>query len=238
MIGSAQGGTSSPPRPVSPSLCLRPGSPRLHRTETDPFPPNLRTLTPKTGQFHACIHVSPPLIFVRLACSKSNPAKRAWEVFNLKYAVFWVGCFAAIIGFDLYEDFDEVLLSYFHAKYKRKGFQARVRRDGGQQGLLVHLQVQVRGGRSGAIFVFVKVRTIPPSVFSLPGYIQNIDPNNKIRCCFAVLSVKRSARDLRRPPQTRRNAGYFIPMFLLQMIDLKCVLVPPLPAAGRISWPT
>ena len=30
-------------------------------------------------------------------------------MFNLKYAVFWVGCFAAIIGFDLYEAFDEVL---------------------------------------------------------------------------------------------------------------------------------
>eukprot|EP00752_Nemacystus_decipiens_P006629 g5960.t1 len=46
-----------------------------------------------------------------LACDKNNPAKRAWEVFNLKYAMFWVGCFAAIVGFDLYEDFDEV--SYF-----------------------------------------------------------------------------------------------------------------------------
>ncbi|CAM9605033.1 unnamed protein product [Ectocarpus sp. 13 AM-2016] len=43
-----------------------------------------------------------------LACAKANPAKRAWEVFNLRYAVFWVGCFAAIIGFSLYEDFDEV----------------------------------------------------------------------------------------------------------------------------------
>lgn len=50
----------------------------------------------------------PSTFFLRLACAESNPAKRAWEVFNLKYAVFWVGCFAAIIGFDLYEEFNEV----------------------------------------------------------------------------------------------------------------------------------
>lgn len=61
----------------------------------------------------ACMQAypSPPTHFRRLACAKDNPAKRAWEVFNLKYAVFWVGCFAAIIGFDLYEHFDEVVCS-------------------------------------------------------------------------------------------------------------------------------
>ncbi|CAM9842116.1 unnamed protein product [Laminaria digitata] len=46
-----------------------------------------------------------------LACAKTNPAKRRWEVFNLKYGVFWVGCFAVIIAFSLYEAFDEV--AYF-----------------------------------------------------------------------------------------------------------------------------
>eukprot|EP00904_Undaria_pinnatifida_P007956 jgi/Undpi1/4290/HiC_scaffold_17.g07656.m1 len=46
-----------------------------------------------------------------LACAKANPAKRQWEVFNLKYGVFWVGCFAVIIAFSLYEAFDEV--AYF-----------------------------------------------------------------------------------------------------------------------------
>ncbi|CAN0042968.1 unnamed protein product [Ascophyllum nodosum] len=46
-----------------------------------------------------------------LACAEKNPAKRRWEVFNLAYAIFWVGCFAAIIAFSLYEAFDEV--AYF-----------------------------------------------------------------------------------------------------------------------------
>lgn len=45
---------------------------------------------------------------LRLACAKANPAKRRWEVFNLKYAVFWVGCFGVVIAFSLYEVFDEV----------------------------------------------------------------------------------------------------------------------------------
>ncbi|CAM9397803.1 unnamed protein product [Pylaiella littoralis] len=62
----------------------------------------LMTLTPKDSQSSGSTW---------LACAKTNPAKRAWEVFNLGYGVFWVGCFAAIIGFSLYEQYDEV--SYF-----------------------------------------------------------------------------------------------------------------------------
>lgn len=46
-----------------------------------------------------------------LACPKQNPAKRAWEVFNLQYAVVWVGCFVCIVAFGLYESWDE--LRYF-----------------------------------------------------------------------------------------------------------------------------
>jgi len=52
---------------------------------------------------------------LRLACAKANPAKRAWEVFNLKYAVVWVGCFGSIVAFQLYEEFDEVFNPLFLA---------------------------------------------------------------------------------------------------------------------------
>lgn len=42
---------------------------------------------------------------------KENSAKRSYEIFTLKYTPFWVGCFAVIVGFQLYESFDEA--AYF-----------------------------------------------------------------------------------------------------------------------------
>uniref|UniRef100_A0A7S0DTR5 Cycloeucalenol cycloisomerase n=1 Tax=Amorphochlora amoebiformis TaxID=1561963 RepID=A0A7S0DTR5_9EUKA len=37
---------------------------------------------------------------------KLNSCKRNWEVFSLTYGVFWITCFAIIIGGELYESFD------------------------------------------------------------------------------------------------------------------------------------
>lgn len=53
----------------------------------------------------------------RFADAKMNPAKRAWEVFNLQYAVVWIGCFAVIIAFSLYESFDAVSHSLCRAPF-------------------------------------------------------------------------------------------------------------------------
>jgi hypothetical protein len=39
----------------------------------------------------------------RLASQEQNPAKRAWEVFNLYYGAVWIACFAAIVAFKIYE---------------------------------------------------------------------------------------------------------------------------------------
>lgn len=39
--------------------------------------------------------------------AKGNESKRLYEVWALKYSVFWIGCFAAIVGFKVYESLDE-----------------------------------------------------------------------------------------------------------------------------------
>jgi cycloeucalenol cycloisomerase len=38
---------------------------------------------------------------------KGNESKHLYEVWALKYSVFWIGCFAVIIGFKLYATFDQ-----------------------------------------------------------------------------------------------------------------------------------
>jgi len=38
-----------------------------------------------------------------------NPEKRNYEVFALLYTPFWISCFAIIVGFELYEMFDEMI---------------------------------------------------------------------------------------------------------------------------------
>jgi len=44
--------------------------------------------------------------------------KLAYEKFVLAYTPFWIGAFAIIIAFQLYEAFDEVIL-YAHDGYHR-----------------------------------------------------------------------------------------------------------------------
>ena len=46
-----------------------------------------------------------PAAEARWLAPKENAAKRATEVWFLAYAVVWIGAFAAIVGFALYERF-------------------------------------------------------------------------------------------------------------------------------------
>lgn len=43
---------------------------------------------------------------VWMARTDANPAQRGWETFSLVYGVFWISCFAVIIGGRMYEWFD------------------------------------------------------------------------------------------------------------------------------------
>eukprot|EP00629_Pelagomonadales_sp_RCC1024_P001215 CAMPEP_0119291388 /NCGR_PEP_ID=MMETSP1329-20130426/42382_1 /TAXON_ID=114041 /ORGANISM="Genus nov. species nov., Strain RCC1024" /LENGTH=287 /DNA_ID=CAMNT_0007292217 /DNA_START=140 /DNA_END=1000 /DNA_ORIENTATION=- len=60
--------------------------------------------------FERCVRRAPPNKALWLA-PKENAAKRATEIWFLAYAVVWIGAFAAIVGFQLYESFGAA--SYF-----------------------------------------------------------------------------------------------------------------------------